>query len=221
MASADNSVVSQVPKKGCRRGQLSRIAARLPIYAANMRDNPQWLAMFVLGRFLLVRRVLWRLPLESASRDCSNSMFLGSAMPATLDELRREGLFAGLQMPEQVCKDILSFAQSTPCFANLSRQAEFLPSAHTDAVGRLARPILTGHYFDRVESCAAVAQVRDDPLLHAVASGYLGRAARVISTRLWWSFPTSGASDADLNFASQEKLHFDLDDWRAIKFFFT
>jgi hypothetical protein len=62
--------------------------------------------------------------------------------------------------------------------------------------------------------------VRDDPLFHAVASGYLGREARVISTRLWWSFPTSAASDADLNLASQEKLHFDLDGWRALKFFF-
>lgn len=203
-----------------RPGQLSRVAARLPIYWSNMRDSPRWLPMFTLGRFLLVRQALWRLARESASYDCSSSMFPGSDTRAALNELRGEGLFAGLQMPKHVSAEILRFAQSTPCFANLSRQVEFLPSAHADTVGRLARPMLTGHYFDRVENCAAVAAVRDDPLLRATAAGYLGHKACVISTRLWWSFPTSDASDADLNLASQEKLHFDLDDWRALKFFF-
>ncbi len=196
------------------------MAARLPIYMANMRDNPQWLAMFTLGRFLPVRRALRRLAHESASHDCSHSMFAGSNMLAALAALRTEGLFTGLRMPEPVCEDILRFAQSTSCFANLSRRVEFPPSEYNDAVVRLGSPVLTGHYFDRVEECAAVAAVRGDPLLHAVAAGYLGRKARVISTRLWWSFPTSDASDADLNLASQEKLHFDLDDWRALKFFF-
>ena len=39
-----------------RAGRLRRIAARLPIYAANVRDNPQWLAMFILGRLLPGRK---------------------------------------------------------------------------------------------------------------------------------------------------------------------
>lgn len=196
------------------------MAARLPIYAASVRDNPQWLAMFAFGRFLPVRQALWRLARESAPYDCSGSMFLGSNVAAVVEELQTEGLFTGLQTPEPICGDILRFAQSTPCFANLSRSVEFLPSAHENVVSRLSCPVLTGHYFDRIEDCPAVAAIRGDPLLHAVAAGYLGHKARVISTRLWWSFPTSAASDADLNLASQEKLHFDLDDWRALKFFF-
>ena len=196
------------------------MAARLPIYVANMREHPQWLAMFALGRFLPVRQALWRLAHEGALPEPSSSMFGASTVPGAVDALRAEGLFAGLQLSDPVCEAILRFAQTTPCFANLSRQVEFLPSAHGDAVGRLGRPVLTGHYFDRVETCPAVAMIRDDPFLHAAAAGYLGRAARVISTRLWWSFPASSASDADLNLASQEKLHFDLDDWRALKFFF-
>lgn len=202
-----------------RHRQIGRLAARLPTYLANMRDNPQWLAMFALGRFLPVRQALWRLTHDGMSEDCHDSMFPGGT-PETVDALRSEGLVTGLQMPETVCSDILRFAQSTPCFANLSRRVEFLPSEHGNAVSGVGHPVLTGHYFDRVEACAAVALVRGDPLLHAVAAGYLGRRARVISTRLWWSFPTSQASDADLNLASQEKLHFDLDDWRALKFFF-
>lgn len=200
--------------------QFGRLARRLPIYMSNIRDNPQWLAMFTFGRFLPIRRALWHLGHGRASDEHVRSMFQGSNLPAAVGELRTEGLFDGLQLPDCVHRDILQFARSTPCFANLSRRVEFLPSAHADAVGRMSRPVLTGHYFDRVEDCAAIAAVRADPFLNAVATGYLGRAARVISTRLWWSFPTSGASDADLSLASQEKLHFDLDDWRALKFFF-
>ncbi len=41
----------------------------------------------------------------------------------------------------------------------------------------------------------------------------------MITTRTWWSFPTKTASEADLSRASF-KFHFDLDDWRMLKFFF-
>jgi len=46
-----------------------------------------------------------------------------------------------------------------------------------------------------------------------------GRPA-LISTRAWWSFPTGAAREADMRLASQDKYHFDLDDWRMLKFFF-
>ena len=219
MASAQSDIVPQTEARR-RPRRFRRMAARLPIYLANMRDNPQWLAMFAFGRFLPVRQALWRLSPEGAPLDLSGSMFGDGTVPGAVDTLRTEGLFTGLQLPGPVCAAIGQFAQTTPCFANLSRRNEFLPGAHADAVGRLGRPVLTGHYFDRIEACPAVAAVRGDPFLHAVAAGYLGREARVISTRLWWSFPAPSASDADLNLASQEKLHFDLDDWRALKFFF-
>jgi hypothetical protein len=62
--------------------------------------------------------------------------------------------------------------------------------------------------------------VQGDPLLLDVAAHYLGGQARLITTRAWWSFPTSSAGEADLRLASQEKYHFDLDDWRMLKFFF-
>jgi hypothetical protein len=203
-----------------RAGRLRRIAARLPIYAANVRDNPQWLAMFILGRLLPVRQALWRLSPDRDVHDCSRSMFPGSDAVVAVSELCREGLYCGLQLPESVWQAILGFGQETFCFGNMSRDVEFRPENHQEAVSLFNRPILTGHFFDRVEKCPAIVSVRDDPLLRAIAANYLGRKARVISTRLWWSFPASKASDSDLSLASQEKLHFDLDDWRALKFFF-
>ena len=220
MALANDAVVPPSDPRGLRRRRLRRISARLPTYLANARDNPQWLAMFILGRLLPVRQALSRLSRRTVRPDGGASIFIGSDHGRILGELQAAGMFAGLRMPAPVSQEILRFAQATPCFANLNRHLEFLPSEHADAAHRFGHPILTGHFFDRVEECPAVAAVRDDPLLHGLAAGYLGDKARVISTRLWWSFPTAAASDADLSLASQEKLHFDLDDWRALKFFF-
>ena len=61
--------------------------------------------------------------------------------------------------------------------------------------------------------------MQQDPLLLDVARHYLGGEAKLITTRTWWSFPTGNASEADLSRASF-KFHFDLDDWRMLKFFF-
>jgi hypothetical protein len=199
---------------------LRRTLARLPIYWENTRDNPQWLAMFVFGRLLPVRRVLWP-PFEAVPRqDTGQSMFRGTDPSEIARVLIRTGLWCGLQLPEQFPANIHRFAERTPCFANLDRQLEFMPLEHTEAESQFGRPILTGHYFDRLEDCAEIRQLRADPLLNAAATAYLGTKAKVVSTRLWWSFPAKNAADTDLSLASQEKLHFDLDDWRALKFFF-
>jgi hypothetical protein len=66
---------------------------------------------------------------------------------------------------------------------------------------------------------AAVSLPQRDPLLLDVARHYLGSEAKLITTRTWWSFPAKSASEADLSRASF-KFHFDLDDWRMLKFFF-
>ncbi len=197
-----------------------RILARLPTYWVNVRDNPKWLPMFVFGRLLPIREVLWRLSPKPKAKDYSTSMFPGVSVPASAEELRAEGLCLGLQLPQAICDEIVRFARATPCFGSLNRSLEFLPAEHSAAVQRFHRPILVGHYFYRIEDCPALVSVRDDPLLHAIAANYLGGTSRVISTRLWWSFSATDATDLDWGLASQEKLHFDLDDWRALKFFF-
>jgi hypothetical protein len=65
-----------------------------------------------------------------------------------------------------------------------------------------------------------VLAVQRDPLLQAIAAHYLGGQARLSSTRIWWTFPTKRASEAQKRLASQDEYHFDLLDWRMLKFFF-
>ena len=205
-----------------RDGSLfRRIAARIPTYLTDLRENPAWLPMFVLARTMPGRRLHWlgakrARPLENAAE----TMFTGVARDRVVDALRSEGLFSGLMLPPAIREEIAAFASRTHCFGNFDRRLEFMPGEHAEAEKRFGRSLLSGHYFERILDCPAALAIQKDPLLLDVARHYLGGQAKLITTRVWWSFPTGKASDADKNLASLGKYHFDLDDWRMLKFFF-
>jgi hypothetical protein len=199
---------------------LRRIMARAPTYWADARQDPKWVLMFLFGRLLPVRRLLWpKRPMPIASSDGATSLFPTTAA-AALADLRSNGLHTGFTLPCAIVADIRAFAEEHECYANFSRTQPFLPARHREIERELGKPVLTGQYLDSIETCRAVRLIRSDPLIVATAASYLGSAPKPISTRLWWSFPTQGVSEEDLSHASQGKMHFDLDDWRTVKFFF-
>jgi hypothetical protein len=176
--------------------------------------------MFMLARLLPARNAHWLTAKRVRSIPAQPSMFANVTREAAVDGLRREGIFTGLNLPATITQDIVDFAARNTCFGNFDRSVEFMASDHEDAEKRFGRAILSGHYFEKILKCDAALAVQRDPLLQDIAAHYLGAQARVITTRVWWSFPTKGASDADKHLASQDKYHFDLDDWRMLKFFF-
>ncbi|ESY95532.1 hypothetical protein NKI77_13760 [Mesorhizobium opportunistum] len=200
---------------------LRRIAVRIPTYLSDVRENPAWLPMFMLARTMPARRMHWRgaKPVRRSQR-ALDTMFAGVNCHDVVDALRMDGLFPGLVLPTMVAEDVAAFARCTPCFGNFDRRLEFMPAEHVEAEARFGRPLLSGHYFERILGCNSAVAIQNDPLLMDIAAHYLGGQATLITTRVWWSFPTGQASDADKNQASLGKYHFDLDDWRMLKFFF-
>ncbi len=201
-------------------GAFRRMAARIPTYFTDLRENPAWLPMFLLARTMPFRKAHWLTarPVRFTA-SAGPSMFGDLRADAIAAELRRTGIFAGLTLPAPIQEEIARFGRETPCFGNFERKLEFLAGEHADAERRFGRTILSGHHFERVLHCDAALAVQQDPLLLDVARHYLGGEAKLITTRTWWSFPTKSASEADLSRASF-KFHFDLDDWRMLKFFF-
>jgi hypothetical protein len=53
-----------------------------------------------------------------------------------------------------------------------------------------------------------------------VAEGYFSAPATIIDVRLWWSFASASPNRAALKLAAQDSFHFDLADWKQLKFFF-
>ncbi|MER9215429.1 hypothetical protein NKI54_25745 [Mesorhizobium sp. M0663] len=221
LSSPDKSGAASLEAIARNGGTLRRIAARIPTYLSDLRENPAWLPMFMLARTMPARRLHWRgaKPVRPA-RNVGETMFAGVDRNAVVGALRTEGLYSGLMLPAAIHEEIARFAEHTPCFGNFDRRLEFLPEKHADAEKHFGRPLLSGHYFERVLDCSAAVAVQRDPLLLDIAAHYLGSQAKLITTRVWWSFPTGGVSDADKNMASLGKYHFDLDDWRMLKFFF-
>ncbi|MGI8397556.1 phytanoyl-CoA dioxygenase family protein [Agrobacterium deltaense] len=196
------------------------MAARIPTYLTDLRENPAWLPMFMLARTMPFRKAHWltarRVP---RSVETAPSMFGNLKPEVVADELRRTGIFTGLPLPKDIQQELFRFGCETPCFGNFERKLELLAGEHTEAEQRFGRTILSGHHFERVMQCDAALAVQRDPLLLDIARHYLGGEAKLITTRTWWSFPTKSASEEDLSRASF-KYHFDLDDWRMLKFFF-
>lgn len=207
------------------RKKAARLLARLPIYLADARARPGWTVMFVLGRFTLARRVSVALARrgdrDDATADVAGDDALADASVASVVEaLRRDGICTGLRLPPATVADIRAFAGTHRCYGGMDRRMSFLPDEHDEAERRYGRKILVGHFLDTVLDCPAVADLVGSRWLRAVAAEYLRAPPKNIATRLWWSFPSSDPSPADLSLASQDGFHFDLDDWRQVKFFF-
>ncbi|MFJ6324508.1 MULTISPECIES: phytanoyl-CoA dioxygenase family protein [unclassified Rhizobium] len=216
-----NSPAKDLESIARQGGRFKRMAVRIPTYLTDLRENPAWLPMFLLARTLPFRRMHWFATRQRVSLPVSGtSMFAGLERRDVVAALRTDGIFSGLMLPDPIHREIAEFALTTGCFGNFSRKLEFVAGDHRQAETRFERPILSGHFFERSLDCDAVMAVQRDPLLIDVARQYLGGQAKVITTRIWWSFPTQ-ASEADRSMASLDKYHFDLDDWRMLKFFFN
>jgi hypothetical protein len=200
--------------------KIGRLIKRLPTHIADIKENPRSLPMFALGRVMLFRNLAWRLNAPPGRLDLTSTLFPEVDTDQVTERLRQDGLFQGFRLPAAIRSEISLFARRTPCFGNFDRKLELVAQDHRVAEFATRKAILTGHFFERVLDCEAARRVQQDPLLLQIGQNYLGGEARVTGTRLWWSFPSERANDYDLHLASQNRFHFDLDDWRMIKYFF-
>jgi hypothetical protein len=199
---------------------LNRISGRIPRYVERLRRNPAWLPMYILARLMPVRKAHWFTAKAARSSSAQSTMFASVTRESAVETLRSDGLFSGINLPKEICAEIAGFAGRNSCFVDASRELEFLPDEHSLAEHRFDRAILNGHYFEKALKCDAVVALQRDPLLNEIAMDYLGGQARICSTRIWWDFPTLRASEVERRMTSQDEYHFDLLDWRMLKFFF-
>jgi hypothetical protein len=201
---------------------VQRILMRAPTYWKYMREKPRWGIMFLFARVLAARRVeralasaAVRVPVKAP-----DTIFPSIDLRAAVSSLVRDGCHLGMKLPEGMTKDLQSFAEQNDCFSRDAIANGFLASQYREVNKQRSSDVVAGYYFESVEKCRAIAALRSDAALHHIASAYLGEDAFPVRTRLWWSFPANRVSDRDLHAASQDKFHFDMNDWRTLKFFF-
>lgn len=203
--------------------KVNRILRRLPTYAVYIRERPSWLFMMVFARLLAARRAE-RFVHHAAPRpiriEGEPRVQAGGDVDAIVPAIVRDGVYAGFRLSPEDRAEILAFAENTPCHPRDGSGKGFLPRDFARANAERERDVIAAYYFDRVRDCPAIARLEADPLIRAVADAYLGQRVQNIRTRMWWSFPAARVDDADLHAAAQEKFHFDMNDWRTLKFFF-
>src|SRR5256885_826829 len=116
--------------------------ARLPVYLADLRDDPKWLLMFITGRVVMIRRAVSLMTRSLAPPETPGTMFPSVDAGTVAGQLRKDGISCGLQLPEPIVQGIRAFAERTHCFGNLDRNAPFLARDHRSAETAFNRPIL-------------------------------------------------------------------------------
>ncbi|MCB4823428.1 phytanoyl-CoA dioxygenase family protein [Roseicella aerolata] len=206
-------------------GRGPRLVSRIPRLLHDVQSHPGWLPFFVFARFLparrlvaaaMARRAALAVPAVGASKGLLEAPPVASAVAA----LRQDGICPDLRLSMPFVAAVRQYAHSRPCEGGLDWSTRFWPEEREEVERRTGQSLVVGHFRDSERHCREIGRLAAHPWLHAVASGYFGAPASVLDVRLWWSFPSSTRSRAALKLAGQDTFHFDLTDWKQLKFFF-
>jgi hypothetical protein len=186
--------------------------------------NPRWFLMRKIGRFESVkalvgfcRRHARGVSPSLLARDHQQTLFQELDIDRSLDDLRRDGLCLGVNLPLDVVHDLVQFAHQTRCYGNGKPDWGFFHHEQEEAAQRFGLKLSTADYFNTSES-EVIRRVLNDPALLAIARRYLGGPPVHQGTRLRWSY---GVELSELEkYKYSRTFHYDLDDYKAIKFFF-
>ncbi|MBA3924544.1 MAG: hypothetical protein H0X31_23725 [Nostocaceae cyanobacterium] len=146
------------------------------------------------------------------------SFFPDINVDAIVESLEKNALFLGISLPENIVQEISDFAMSTTCYGNRKTEFGFYYPEYEQVQAKHTQTILVGAYYNTAAQCAVIKKLESDPTLLAITAKYLDAEPVHLGTSLWWSFPTS-ARPAQQAKAAQ-RFHFDLDDYRFLKFLF-
>jgi hypothetical protein len=200
---------------------VSRFFTRLNQYMRTGKQNPAWFAMFTLGRFVIFRNLASRIRSSHRPSILNNNTtsFPNLSCEAIASSVRDEGVCLGINLPSDVIEQVLSFAESNACFANSDKTKPILVS-RKGMFARTGETVVIGDYHDQIFNCRAIRALCTDGMLMRIAEEYLDARPQLTRSRLWWSFIAPQASQQEYYTFSQGAFHFDIDDWKCVKFFF-
>ncbi len=182
-------------------------------------ERPGYYLMRSIGRFAGARQIVPMLMPPSNQRPvlATDSLFPEVDVSQTVDGLRKDGIALGLQLSPGTVKEIMKFALATPCYGNACPDQGFYYHDREKAEARAQTSFVKARYFN-THACPEIARLQADPKLWEIAERYLGAVPLHTGNNLWWNFPGQRTVAEQNKFA--QLFHFDLDDYRFVKFFF-
>ncbi|MBD2344616.1 hypothetical protein [Anabaena subtropica] len=186
--------------------------------------NPRWLLMRKLGRFKIARILISRLTKRSiktylTSININNSCLAENVnVDEVVQNLHSQGLHLSINLTESVVEEIIRFAKANACYGNRKAEFGFYYKQKEAAQIKAGQQFTIADYFNTEIQCSAIKKLQNDPKLLAIAAKYLNTYPVHQGNRMWWSFP------GNLSYREQIKsaqcFHYDLDDYKFLKFFF-
>jgi hypothetical protein len=206
-----------------KRNSWLKLLTNLPSYFRDFRRNPQKFFVFILGRFIIVRK-LYTLFL-SPQRSClpqTSTIFTEIDTDRAVKSLQKNGYYLGLKLSPSVLQKILNFAYSAEMKIEGAPDIRFTYAEKNKAETKYRQDIIMPNYVDPSSRCDAIKQLETDAKLLKIAAKYLGSNPIHIRTILGWCFPANSEAYKKLGKwgIPITNFHCDLDDYRTIKFFF-
>lgn len=195
------------------------IRTKLALYSMKSKKNPLWLLMFLIGRFRMSRSFVTYFSKSSEGKnyDLSLSIFPEVRVDDVIKSLQSDGIYLGLQLPEELIQELINFAMNTNCYANGDYNCGFLYAEKSTAVKQYGKSFIRAEYYNTAE-CPTIKRLANDPKLLEIATKYLGKVPVFIGSRMHWIFPMN-QDGYDLNQAAMN-FHYDLPDYCNLSFFF-
>lgn len=183
--------------------------------------NPRLFLMRKLARFEFLRDwIMFFLQRSVKSYEVTKdnpSVFPDINADEVVSGLDNESFYLGINLPKNIVQEIRNYAYSKPCYANRNENFQFYYRDKEKVEAKTGKQIRLASYFG-ADNCPTIKKLETDPRLLAISAKFLGATPVHIATELWWSFPTSATPMEQLKAA--QVFHYDMDDYRFIKFFF-
>jgi hypothetical protein len=194
--------------------------------------NPKWLLMFIISRFKVFRTVMTSSHQNDCSYEIEKSLFKKLDVDKVVETLKEDGCCLDIDLPNESLNELLSFAEAADCYGDGNYELGFPYTQREEAKRKSDRKFVSADYFNATINCPTVEKIAQDPKILEIASQYLGGKPLFTGSRLWWLFKKKVEDKAlllsNMTFLSLRKsaregsyfFHYDLDDYRCLKFFF-
>ena len=185
-------------------------------------QDPRVFLMRKFARFEIVRdwaTMLLKRPTKSHEIGQAEASILGDLdVDAIAEIIETDSCYEGLQLPQSVVQELLNFASSTVGYINRDLNHPYRCKG-TETVGvDLPEDSRVCSYMSNTKLSSTVNKLEKDPGILAIATKFLGAEAVHMGSEISWSFPVPGNALEQREAA--QVFHYDLDDYRFIKFFF-
>ncbi|MEG3858155.1 hypothetical protein [Microcoleus sp. herbarium12] len=186
-------------------------------------QDPRLFLMRKLARFEIVRdwaTILLKRPTQSREISQEYASILGKldvgAIAATIES---DSCYQGLQLPEDVVQELVKFAGSTVGYINRDSQRPWRCTGTEQMGVDLPKNARVCSYMSNGKQSSTLKRLEKDAGILAIAAKFLGAEPVHMGSEISWSFPVPAENHVQQREAAQV-FHYDLDDYRFIKFFF-